>query len=120
MSHVAIFVRVRKAKGRTGGLEPGDVGTVRILGLFTGSRIKSHLSEAVHLLGLDAAGLAIPDTTHSTIAEPGCPGHARESAFDVLAEPHGAGDQFNEGAGLGLSCGHADTSWLGTSSRELG
>lgn len=77
MSHVAIFVLARKAKGRLGGLEPGDVGTVRMFGLFTGSRIEGHLSEAVHFLGLDAAGLAIPDTTHSAVAEPGCPGHAR-------------------------------------------
>lgn len=120
MSHIATVVLARKAKGRVGGLESGDVGTVRILGLFTGSRIEGHLTKAVHFLGLDAAGLTVPDTTHPAIAEPGGSGDARQSALHVLAEPHGASDQFDEGAGLGLGGVHADTSWLGTASHELG
>lgn len=139
MIHPASSVRGRKAKGRLpggflpgdllpegpvsedlpAGPEPGKVGTVRTIDILSGAGIEGRPAQPVHLLGLDAAGLTVPDTTHAAVAEAREPRDPRERGLHVLAEPDRSGDQLDELARLCLSS-HATLVTLGMVSRELG
>lgn len=124
MIHSASLVRGRKAKGLLpegllAGPEPGKVGTVRTVDILYGTGIEGHPAQPVHLPGLDAAGFAVPDTTHATVAEAREPCDSRERGLHVLAEPDRPGDQLDELTRLYLSS-HATLVTLGTVSRELG
>ncbi|WP_156376194.1 hypothetical protein [Methylobacterium sp. Leaf117] len=45
------------------------MGLVRDIDFLTGAGIQRHLPEAIHLLGLDAAGLAVPNPADAAVSE---------------------------------------------------
>ena len=88
------------------------------VGDLSGSGIQGDLTKAVHLQGLDPAGLAVPDPAHPALAETGRYRDASQRGLDVVAEPLRAGDQLDELTGF--DGGTHGAAGLGRSSHARG